>query len=452
MMMPRFLYRSYWLLHRVSFRVKRHVTPAGVVMTAVFCITALFGLNMYKTTLYQVMALSLSLLLVSAVLSLTPFRPRLRLRHILPVYGTVGEKIVYSIEITNLGQKPERGIILYEDTADPRPDLNTLLTRKEPYEHLRNAWDRKTLYYRWAWLVLKSGKARLRPIILPDLPPGETLSIASDFTPNYRGYLHFTGVTLARPDILGLFMRNFRIQKAEKLLVLPRRYPLDPPELTSSRQYHPGGVNLASSIGNSDEFMSLRYYRPGDPLHHIHWRTFARTGELVIKEFEDEFFVRYALVLDTFVPPERERVFEEAVSIAASYIASMDPHDAILDLVLGRHAMDAFSSGRGLGGSEKMLEILSCVESCPDKTVLELKPVLESGLKKISGAILVFSGWSRDHEDICRIIHEALVPAVVIVLAEDARQKETIVRETGGSPYPVRVVQIGAVLEELSIP
>jgi uncharacterized protein (DUF58 family) len=196
----------------------------------------------------------------------------------------------------------------------------------------------------------------------------------------------------------------------------------------------------------------LRYYRPGDPLHHIHWRTFARTGELVIKEFEDEFFVRYALVLDTFVPPERERVFEEAVSIAASYIASMNPHDAILDLVLGGREMDAFSSGRGLGGSEKMLEILSCVESCPDKTVLELKPVLESGLKKISGAILIFSGWSRDHEDICRIIHEALVPAFVIVLAEDARQKETIVRETGDSPYPVRVVQTGAVLEELSMP
>ncbi len=452
MMMPRFLYRSYWLLYEVSFRVKRHITPAGAMMTAVFCITALFGLNMYKTTLYQVMALSLSLLLVSVVLSLMPFRPRLRLRHILPVYGTVGEKIVYSIEITNLGLKPEKGIILYEDPADPRPDLNTLLTRKEPYEHLRNAWDRKILYYRWAWLVLKSGKARLRPIKLPDLPPGETIRVTSEFTPNYRGYLHFTGVTLARPDILGLFMRNSRIQKTEKLLILPRRYPLEPPDLTSSRQYHPGGVNLASSIGNSDEFMSLRYYRPGDPLHNIHWRTFARTGELVIKEFEDEFFVRYALVLDTFVPPERERVFEEAVSIAASYIASMDPHDAILDLVLGGHEMYAFSSGRGLGGSEKMLEILSCVESCQDKTVLGLKPVLESGIKKISGAILIFSGWSRDHEDICRIIHEALVPVFVIVLAEDARQKETIVQETGGSPYPVRVVQIGAVLEELSMP
>ena len=298
----------------------------------------------------------------------------------------------------------------------------------------------------------------LSPIIkyYPITSPGNVFKFGPPtgviFTPNYRGYLHFTGVTLARPDILGLFMRNFRIQKAEKLLVLPRRYPLDPPELTSSRQYNPGGGNLASSIGNSDEFMSLRYYRPGDPLRNIHWRTFARTGELVIKEFEDEFFVRHALILDTFVSPEKEAVFEEAVSIAASYVASVEPHDAILDLVVAGKEINSFSLGRGLGNSEKMLEILSCVESCPDKTLLELKPVLESGLKKISGAICIFSGWEKEHEEIYRMIHEALVPVFIIVLAGDEVKKEHLVLKTGNLHHRVRVVQIGAVLEELAIP
>ncbi len=452
MMIPRFLYRSYFLFHSISFRLHRHITPAGALMAGIFFLTGLFGLNMSKTTLYQAMALSLAALLTSAVLSLVPFRPRVRVRHILPVYGTVGEKVVYSIEITNLGPKPEKGIILYEDPADPRPDPTTFLTRKEPYEHLRNAWDRKIRYYRWAWLILKAGKARLRPIPLPDLPPGETLRMTSDFTPDYRGYLHFTGVTLARPDFLGLFMRCFRIQKAEKLLVLPRRYALDPPDLASRRQYHPGGVSLASSIGNSDEFMGLRYYRPGDPLRNIHWRTFARTGELVIKEFEDEFFVRYALILDTFVPPEKERVFEEAVSIAASYAAAMGPHDAILDLMVAGREIYSFSSGRGLGNSEKMLEILSCVESCPDKTILELKPALEPGLQKISGAVCIFSGWGKEHEDIFRMIREALVPVFVIVIAADARQKAALELRTRNSDHRIRVVQTGKISEELSAP
>nr|NJM03985.1 DUF58 domain-containing protein [Desulfobacula sp.] len=448
----RFLYRSYSLFHSISFWLQRHITPAGALMAGILLLTGLFGLNMFRTTLYQAMALSLFVLVVSAILSLVPFRPRIRVKHLFPVYGTVGEKLVYSIEITNLGLKPEKGIILYEDPADPRPDLTTLLARKEPYEHLRNAWDRKILYYRWAWLILKSGKARLRSIPLPDLPAGETLRVTSDFTPGFRGYLHFTGVTLARPDALGIFMRCFRIPKAEKLLVLPRRYPLHPPDLRSRRQYHPGGVSLASSIGNSDEFMGLRYYRPGDPLRHIHWRSFARTGELVIKEFEDEFFVRYALILDTFVSPEREAVFEDAVSIAASYAAAVEPHDAILDLMVAGKNMYSFSSGRGLGSSEKMLEILSCIEPCPDKTLLELKPALEAGLKKISGAVCIFSGWDRAHEEILRMIREALVPVFVVVIAADASHKAALERKTRNLDHRVRVVQTGKISEGLSAP
>lgn len=450
MITARFLYRSYSLFYSVSFWLKRHITPAGVMMTAVFLMTALFGLNMFKTTLYQVMAVSFSVLSVSAGLSLIPFRLRVRVRHILPEYATVGEKVSYSMDITNAGQKPEKGIILFEDLADPRPDLKTFSVKKEPYEHIRNAWDRKILYYRWVWLILKAGKASFMSIPLPDLPPGETIRVTSAFVPNYRGYIHFTGVTLARPDILGLFMRLFCIKKTKKLLVLPKRYALDQPDLQSKRQYHPGGVNLASSVGNSDEFMSLRYYRPGDPMRNIHWRTFARTGELVIKEFEDEFFVRHALILDTFVSPEREAVFEEAVSIAASYVASFRSHDSILDLMFVGHGIYSFSSGRGLGGSGKMLEILSCVEPCRHKTILELKAVLERGLKKISGAVCIFSSWEKEQEEICRIIHEALVPSFIIVLTEDASKKKDLVEKTRDVRQTIRVVQIGKVLEELS--
>lgn len=451
-MTTRFLYGSYFFFHSVSFWLKRHVTPAGTLMMVIFVLTGIFGLNLFKTTLYQVMTVSFFLVCVSAGLSLIPFRLKVKVTHILPEYATVGEKVLYSVEITNLTLKLQKGIILYEDTADPRPDLKTLLSNKEPYERLRNAWDRKTLYYRWVWLCLKAGKASLKPLKLPDLPVGETIRVTSEFVPNFRGYLHFTGATFARPDILGLFMRCCCIKKRDKILVLPKRYSLEPPDLQSKRLYHPGGVNLASSIGNSDEFMSLRYYRPGDPLRNIHWRTFARTGELVIKEFEDEFFVRYALILDTCVPWEREAVFEEAVSIAASYVACMEPGDAILDLMFAGHKIYSFSSGRGLGGSEKILEILSCVEPCQDKTILELKATLESGLKRISGAICVFSGWEKEHEELSRMIHEALVPALIIVLAEDPLKKEEIQFKTRGSDQKIRVVQTGRVWEALSIP
>jgi uncharacterized protein (DUF58 family) len=35
------------------------------------------------------------------------------------------------------------------------------------------------------------------------------------------------------------------------------------------------------------EFLGLRPYRPGDSLRHVHWRTTARRGELMVREYED---------------------------------------------------------------------------------------------------------------------------------------------------------------------
>ena len=52
---------------------------------------------------------------------------------------------------------------------------------------------------------------------------------------------------------------------------------------------------------------SLRDYRPGDPLQRVHWKSFARTGRPVVKEYQDEFFERHALVLDTGTAPRRGR-------------------------------------------------------------------------------------------------------------------------------------------------
>src|SRR5207237_287835 len=80
----------------------------------------------------------------------------------------------------------------------------------------------------------------------------------------------------------------------------PPRHPVRRFTLAGARRFQKGGVSLASRVGESEEFVSLRDYRPGDPLRLIHWKSWARRGRPVVKEFQDEFFVRYGLVLDTF--------------------------------------------------------------------------------------------------------------------------------------------------------
>ena len=44
------------------------------------------------------------------------------------------------------------------------------------------------------------------------------------------------------------------------------------------RRYQPGGIPLASQVGDSLEFVGTREYREGDPLRKIHWRSWGRVG------------------------------------------------------------------------------------------------------------------------------------------------------------------------------
>ena len=151
------------------------------------------------------------------------------------------------------------------------------------------------------------------------------------------------------------------------MLILPKRYPLPPIALPGALRYQEGGVALAANVGRSEEFVALRDYRHGDPLRHIHWRSWAKTGKPIVKEFEDEFFVRHALVLDTFNDEPHSEVFEEAVSVAASFACTILTQESLLDLLFVGNQSYCFTAGRGLAHADQMLEILASVKHCADK-------------------------------------------------------------------------------------
>ena len=448
-MLAKVLYAAYARLYAFGCWRRHHLTPAGMMMVAFVCISAMLGFNVFKTTIYQILALGVAFMAVSLGLSLFPFRFKVTVSRSLPEYASLDQRLFYDIDITNLTAKTCKGLILYEQIQDPRPSFETLMAKPEPFEHLRNAWDRKTLYYRWQWLIQKTAKARFSGVALPDLPPGQTVRVRSQMVPHFRGYLHFSGMILARPDVLGLFCRVLTLKKAQSLIVLPRQYRLEAPQLLSPRQYHAGGISLASAIGDSDEFMALRPYRPGDPIRNVHWRTFARTRELVIKEFEQEYFVRQALIVDTASGSSSELLFESAVSIAASYICSLQARESILDLMFVGNRLYSFSSGRGLAQREKMLGIMACVESCTDKTILELVPALRSGINNISSAICIFLDWQDDHKKIIQVFKEARVPVFIVVVTDDKLKMEEKIFQDGIPPAHIRVVEKDQIQERL---
>lgn len=449
-MLTRFLYRSYrWFYVQEQWRRTRLTRTGGLVLAAVF-ITGILGMNIFQSGVYQILILCLAFLLVAVI---PGFFSKLRVdvAREVPEYAMAGKPFSYTLYLTNRGNRIERGLVLFEVPADPRPALSTLLARREPGEHLRNAWDRKTLYYRWLWLIRTNVKAWVDPVRLPDLPPNTRVRVRVTATPHARGYMNFAGVTLGRPDPLSLFHSLFRVPLPGKLLVLPPTFSMTPPQPASQRKHHPGGVFLASSVGNADEFMSLRDYRPGDSLRHIHWKTYAKTEKPAVREFEDEYFVRHALVLDTATGDEA--VFETAVSIAASLLQGLGLSESLLDLMFVGNRIYSFPAGRGVARSARLLEVLACVEPRPDGAVSDLAAHIRGHLEKLSGSILILVDWDESREKLAALFQQAGLPAQVYLVCPDGAKKE-MTRQVHTSEQdcdlpPVTLVAAGRAAQDL---
>jgi len=412
-MLERWRYRSFRRISRLTRVLKTRFTPAGWVLLALLVGSAALGLDTDRSTAYQSFTF-LAFLFSAAALSAALFRVRFEVERRLPRFGTAGEALRYHLAVENLGKKALAGLEVMESLVMPVPSFEEFRAGPEP-EHA-DRLERFTGFSRWrgALAAKLPARAQLHPV--PELPPGGSAEIEAELIPSRRGRLRLEGVIISRPDPVGLFKATSLVRAAESVLILPKRYPVPRLSLSGRRRYQQGGVALSSSVGDSQEFMSLREYRPGDPKRRIHWRSWAKTGKLIVKEYQDEYFVRHALVLDTFMEPGQEAVFEEAVSVAASFACTVLTQESLLDLLfIGREAY-CFTSGRGLGGADRMLEILAGVRPCEGGAFDELAGAVSSRHELLSGCICVLLGCDEPRLELVRRLRATGVPVTPFVL------------------------------------
>src|SRR5207253_2365362 len=67
------------------------------------------------------------------------------------------------------------------------------------------------------------------------------------------------------------------------------------------------------------------------------------------------------LVLPTFASRASEDAFEEAVAVAASFAASVDTRECLLDLMFVGRETYCFTAGRGQMQAQQLLEVLAAV-------------------------------------------------------------------------------------------
>lgn len=420
-------------------------------MIACLFIAAAGGVDLNQTMAYQIFCFLLAIMLLSIAYSLlVPFRFRFSATRMLPRFGTVGVKIEYRLAISNRTNRLQRGLKIFENVADPRPSWQEFRSTSEPSEEKRNTFDRKFGYYRWMWLIYRKQCATFKTVDLPPLPPNSTTEVAMEIEPLYRGVVRLSGLTIARSDPFGIFNACKTISLPQTLWILPHRYQLPPIRLPGSRRYQSGGVSLASSVGDSEEFMSLRDYRPGDPLRKIHWKSWAKVGKPIVKEEQDEFFVRHALILDTFGKYQYSESLEAAVSVAASFACEFQTQDALLDLMFVGTEAYCFTSGRGVGHTDRMLEILAAVIPCRDKSFDYLTPVVISRTSMLSGCICILLSWDAERRKLVDYLRGLRIPTLVLVIVDSETKRDDLdLGAIANEPEDFHLLRLGKIPEEL---
>lgn len=250
------------------------LTGAGwaVLLGGAALLAAGLGLGYPALTGLGVAAGAALLLAVGATLA----RPRVAVRRILaPDRVTVGEPAQVQLEVDNLSRLPAPAFDVVEQ-VDGTPC----------------------------------------PVRVPAIGPGGHQARQLRITTPRRGLIRLGPVIIERSDPLGLLRRARRLSGQAWLWIRPRVHPARALPLGVVLDFEGRLTELAPA--GSTAFASLREYLPGDDPRHIHWRSSARVGTLVVREHVDTTEPAIAIVLDTRAAVLDRATFEAAVEVAAS--------------------------------------------------------------------------------------------------------------------------------------
>lgn len=411
------LFRRVFLASRW---LRERLTPAGLALAALAAFAAAFGLDTQSNLAHGLFVLGASLLAVDAASAawLRRRAPLLLARRQLPAFVTAGEATRYRLELRNAGARRLPPARLVERLQQPWPLAAALASATEA----GNGFDRRVGYPAFMELLRRLRAIEVDAIALPALLPGQGRELDMAARPVARGVAVFETLYLAQSGPLGLVeLRRPVGVGAASLAVLPARLAVDLPPASSQRHLQPGGIALAQHVGDAEEFRSLRDYRPGDPLRAIHWRSFARTGRPVVREYQEEFFTRHALVLDTVVPTGGEAAFETAVSMAAWLVAQPTDADSLLDLMFVGDRVHRLTAGRGLGGADGVLRVLAGVAPTPPASIAPLLASLERHAALVASVVVLFLNWDEPRRQaVRRLLARGLRPTVLLIGAMNA--------------------------------
>lgn len=306
-----------------------------------------------------------------------------------------------------VGHPVKLSIQLQNPRKQPALDLQAQVTLNHPFEK------RMLRYLSQDKISLEGQESGLLTLELSALSRGiyplKSVQVVSDFP---LGLLRWWSTHLPQGHIV----------------VYPAYRQLHTLRLPLKRKYQPGGMALTSQVGDSMEFKGLRNYQEGDNPKHVHWPTLARTGKLATREYQEEYFVRLGMVLDSTFSGEPSHwpkpgpfsdAFEAAISLTASVAAWIEKQEYILDIFATGEDILHFQTGRALSPLDQVLETLACLKPEQAQSSEQLISALHPYLSQLSALVLICMDFQDAQRALVQQIQQRGLELRVLVIHSD---------------------------------
>lgn len=363
--------KGFLLARYFRYLAKFKLTPYGRILVVLTFVTAVGSITV-EIPIYQVFC---AVFFLAAIVELvgTFLRPRLRVVSQLPSRATVGIPLTGRVEIENTSYF--------------------------------SAFDLMVGFFE----ISPAIKHRDADRVVSSLKSGGRAEVPFELIPSSRGRFPVGPVLVHSTFPFNLMRFGSNTVAFAPVTVLPAYESLDGFDVPlghRGRPMHP--APLLAAKGESPEYVGNREYVAGEPAVRLDFRAWARLGRPVVREYQDEYSFRSAVILDTWQPPPKRSLWrtsrsasddhlqlEAAVALAAAISESMHAREIVTDLFAAGPEIYLFRSRQTGSRFDSILEILATIQSSPVDPFLVLPEAIREVLDSIASVVLIALDWDE---------------------------------------------------------
>lgn len=273
--------------------------------------------------------------------------------------------------------------------------------------------------------------------VVPTLLPGRDFRWQVETQSIVRGEFSLGPLTIRSGDPFGLFLTPRHIAATQKIIIYPRtvpiaRVPLPPNTLSGGEPQSFQSQNITTNAAG------VREYVPGDSINRIHWKSTARRGKLIVKEFELDPLTDLWIIVDFSteslhedpqiqrlngngpviqqgdgIPPSTE---EYSVVIAASLASHFIAGNRAVGFSTYAPHREYYPPERGQRQLLKIMETLAVARSTSQRTLREMLATETPNIKRGANLLLITANQSKDWTTSLQMLHRRGVRTTAIII------------------------------------